>query len=72
MTKTNKMACAHSEDVDQPEHPPSLIRTSLCAQGVAESLRFLNADSEDSDQTRRIKLFYMYMRNRILNLKRLL
>ena len=26
MTKTNKMACAPSEDSDQPEHPPSLIR----------------------------------------------
>ena len=24
--KTNKMACAPSEDSDQPEHPPSLIR----------------------------------------------
>ena len=23
--KTNKMACAHSEDADQPGHPPSLI-----------------------------------------------
>ena len=24
--KTNKMACAPSEDSDQPEHPPSLVR----------------------------------------------
>ena len=24
--KTNKMACASSEDLDQPGHPPSLIR----------------------------------------------
>ena len=24
--KTNKMACAPSEDSDQPGHPPSLIR----------------------------------------------
>ena len=24
--KTYKMACAHSEDSDQPGHPPSLIR----------------------------------------------
>ena len=24
--KTNKMACVHSEDSDQPGHPPSLIR----------------------------------------------
>ena len=44
--KTDKMACAPSEDSDQPGHPPSLI-----------SLRFfavLHADSEDSDQTGRI------------------
>ena len=27
--KTNKMACALSEDSDQPWHPPSLIR--VCA-----------------------------------------
>ena len=26
MTKINKMACAPSEDSDQPGHPPSLIR----------------------------------------------
>ena len=26
MTKTNKLACAPSEDSDQPGHPPSLIR----------------------------------------------
>ena len=26
--KTNKMICAPSEDSDQPEHPPSLIRVS--------------------------------------------
>ena len=26
MTKTNKMACAPSEDSDQPGYPPSLIR----------------------------------------------
>ena len=26
--KTNKMACAPSEDSDQPGHPPSLIRVS--------------------------------------------
>ena len=24
--KTNKMTCAPSEDLDQPGHPPSLIR----------------------------------------------
>ena len=26
LDKTNKMACAPSEDSDQPGHPPSLIR----------------------------------------------
>ena len=36
MTKTNKMACTHSEDSDLPGHPPSLIslrcshQESLC------------------------------------------
>ena len=31
MTKPNKMACAPSEDSDQPGHPPSLIRVfAIC------------------------------------------
>ena len=30
--KTNKMACAHSEDSYQPGHPPSLIRVVTDAQ----------------------------------------
>ena len=31
--KTNKMSCAHSEDSDQPEHSPSLIRTfAVCSK----------------------------------------
>ena len=51
---TNKMACAPSEDSDQPGHPPSLIRSSLCAEWVAKDPSFLHADSEDSDQTGRI------------------
>ena len=29
--KTNKMACAPSEDSDQPGHPLSLIRGFACA-----------------------------------------
>ena len=29
--KTNKVACAPSEDSDQPGHPPSLIRVFRCA-----------------------------------------
>ena len=44
--KTNKMTCAPSEDSDQPGHLPS--------QWVAEDPMFLHADSEDSDQTRRM------------------
>ena len=28
--KTNKMACASSEDSDQPGHPPSLIKSLRC------------------------------------------
>ena len=47
--KTNKMACAPSEDSDQPGHPPSLIRVFACLQWVAEDPMFLHADSEVSD-----------------------
>ena len=52
--KTNKMACAPSEDSDQPGHPPSLIKVFACAQWVAKDPSFLHADGEDSDQTRRM------------------
>ena len=52
--KTNKMACAPSEDSDQPGHPPSLIRVFACAQLVAKEPSFLHVDSEDSDQTKRM------------------
>ena len=31
--KTNKMACAPSEDSDQPGHPPSLIRVFAVRTG---------------------------------------
>ena len=32
--KTNKMACAQSEDSDQPVYPPSLIRVfAVCSVG---------------------------------------
>ena len=43
--KTNKMACAPSEDSDQSGHQGS----SLCNQWVAKDPSFLYADSEDSD-----------------------
>ena len=52
--KTNKMACAPSEDSDQPGHPPSLIRVFVVLQWVAKDPSFLHADSEDSDQTWRM------------------
>ena len=45
--KTNKMACAPSEDSDQPGHPPSLIRVFQCTQWVAKDPSFRHADSED-------------------------
>ena len=50
--KTNEMACAPSEDSDQPGHPPSLIRvfTVRLMGTVAKDHSFLQADSEDSDQ----------------------
>ena len=49
--KTNKMACAPTEDSDQPGHLPSLIRVLDCVQWVAKGPSFRHADSEDSDQT---------------------
>ena len=52
--KTIKMACAPSEDSDQPGHPPSLIRGFAFAQWVAKNPSCLHADSEDSDQTGRM------------------
>ena len=49
--KTNKMACAPSEDSDQPGHPSCLIRIFAVRLKVAKDPSFLQADSEDSDQT---------------------
>ena len=51
MTKPTKNECAPIEDSDQPGHPPSLIRVFAVRSGVAKDPMFLNADSEDSDQT---------------------
>ena len=48
----HKMACAPSEDSDQPGIHPVLSESSLCTQWVAKDPGFLHADSEDSDQTR--------------------
>ena len=52
--KTNKMTCALLVDSNQLGHPPSLIRVFACTQWVAKDHSFLRADSEDSDQTRRM------------------
>ena len=41
--KTNNTTCATSEDSDQPGHPPSLIRSLLCAQWVAKVPSFLQS-----------------------------
>ena len=45
----NEIACAPSEDSAQPAYPCSLIRV------FAKDLRRLQADSEDSDQTARMR-----------------
>ena len=52
--KTNKMACAPSEDSDQPGHPPSLIRIFAVRSWVTQNPSFLHADIEDSDQSGRM------------------
>ena len=49
MTKPTKCGCAPSEDSDQPEHPPSLIRVFAVRSvvHVAKDPSFLHADSKD-------------------------
>ena len=47
--KTNKMACAPSEDLDQPGHPPSLIRVFAIRMKKAWVLSYPFSASEDSD-----------------------
>ena len=49
--KTNKMACATSEDSDQPGGPPSLIRVFAVRKKKAWVLSYPLSASEDSDQT---------------------
>ena len=50
--KTNKMACAPSEDSDQPGHPPSLFRVFAVRSMGAKDPSFLHADSEDCSDWR--------------------
>ena len=52
--KTNKMACAPSEDSDQPGHSPSLIRVFTARLKKAMILSYPLSASEDSDQTGRM------------------
>ena len=52
--KTSNMACAPSEDSDQPGQTPSLTRVFAVASGAAKDPSFLHADSEDSVQTGRM------------------
>ena len=53
--KTNKMACAPSEDSDQLRHPHSLVRVFALRSWVAKDPSFFfHADNEDSDQTGRM------------------
>ena len=49
--KTNKVACAPSEDSDQPGHTPSLIRAFVLRSIGRKGSTVFHADSEDSDQT---------------------
>ena len=49
--KINKMACAPSEDSDQPGHPPSLIRVFAVRMKKAWVLSYPLSASDDSDQT---------------------
>ena len=44
ITNPTKMACAPSEDLDQPGHPPSLIKMMK-----AWTLSYPLSDSKDSD-----------------------
>ena len=54
LDKTNKMACAPSEDSDQPGHPPSLIRVFAVRMKKAWVFSYPLSASEDSDQTGRM------------------
>ena len=47
--KTNKMACAPSEDSDQPGRPPSLIRVFAVRMKKTWVLSYPLSASEDSD-----------------------
>ena len=59
--KTNKIACAPSEDSDQPGHPPSLIRVFAVCMKKYGILRSHWAHSEDSDQTGQMpRLIWVY------------
>ena len=54
--KTNEMAYTPSEDSDQPEHPPSLIRVFAVPMKKTWVLSHPLSASEDSDQTGRMPM----------------
>ena len=49
--KANKMACAPSENSDQPGHPPSLIRAFTVRSISSLGPHVSSCGREDSDQT---------------------
>ena len=53
MTKPTKSLCAHLR-LGSTWVSAQSDQSSLCAQVVAQDPSFLHADSEDSDQTRRV------------------
>ena len=58
--KTNRMACAPSEDRKMGIRPV-WSKSSLCAQWVTKDLNFLHVDSEDADQTgRMLRLIWVF------------
>ena len=56
--KTNIMTCAPSEDSDQLMQPPSLIKSSLCAQWVANDPTFFMRTAVARDD---LSLFWTHM-----------
>ena len=66
--KTNKMNVCPAKTQISLGIRPVWSESSLCAQWVAKNLRFLHADSEDSDQTVRMPRLIWVFAGHILNL----
>ena len=65
--KTNQMTCEPSEDSDQTEHPPSLIRDFAVRMKKPWVLSYPLSASEDSDQTRRMPRLILVFAGRTVN-----